>query len=104
MPRLWPFSYLPRLGDPSEPSLAPQTAEPLAPIPPTLHPTLPRNAPEPHRSTLDPDRGYYGEAPMGLWRYERAVGDAVPPHSIENSEEPLGAAPVSGLASLHLAG
>ena len=21
--------------------------------------------PEPHRSTLDPDRGYYGEAPVG---------------------------------------
>ena len=31
VPRLWPFTCLPRLGDPSEPSLAPQTAEPLAP-------------------------------------------------------------------------
>jgi hypothetical protein len=25
---------------------------------------------------------------MGLRRYERAVGDAVPPHSTENSEKP----------------
>jgi hypothetical protein len=31
VPRLWPFTRLPRLGDPSGPSLAPQTAEPLAP-------------------------------------------------------------------------
>jgi hypothetical protein len=25
------------------------------------------------------DKRYYGEAPVGLWRYERAVGDAVLP-------------------------
>ena len=30
VPRLWPFTRLPRLGDPSEPSLAPQTAEPCS--------------------------------------------------------------------------
>jgi hypothetical protein len=42
------------LGDTSKPSLAPQTAEPLAPIPPTLHPTLPRDAPETPRSTSYP--------------------------------------------------
>ena len=28
VPQLCPFTRLPRLGDPSEPSLAPQTAEP----------------------------------------------------------------------------
>jgi hypothetical protein len=49
------------------------------PVHPTLHQTLPRAAPEPPRSTLDPDRGYYGEAPVGLRRYERALGDAVSP-------------------------
>jgi hypothetical protein len=38
-----------------------------------------RTAREPHRSTLDQDRGYYGETPMGLRRYERAPRDAVPP-------------------------
>jgi hypothetical protein len=27
---------------------------------------LPRATPETHRSTLDPDRGYYGELPVGL--------------------------------------
>jgi hypothetical protein len=52
------------IKDPSEPSLAPQTVELLAPILPTLHRTLPR-------------------APVGLWRYERAVGDAVPPITLE---------------------
>jgi CubicO group peptidase (beta-lactamase class C family) len=39
-------------------------------------------SPEPRRSTLDPDRGYYGEAPARLrWGYgrERAIGDATPP-------------------------
>jgi hypothetical protein len=39
------------IKDPSEPSLAPQTVELLAPILPTLHRTLPRAAPEPPRST-----------------------------------------------------
>jgi hypothetical protein len=82
VPQLWPLTRLPRLGDPSEPSLAPQTVELLAPCSPTLHQTLPRAPPEPHRSTLDPDRGYYGEAPVRLrWGYgdEREVGGAVPP-------------------------
>jgi hypothetical protein len=36
-------------------------------------------SPEPPRSTLDLDRGYYGEAPVGLWRNDRAVEDATPP-------------------------
>ena len=31
VPRLWFFARLPRLGGPSEPGLAPRTAEPLAP-------------------------------------------------------------------------
>jgi hypothetical protein len=48
-------------------------------VPPTLHQTLSRAAREPHRSTLDPDRGYYGEAPMGLRRYAQAVGGAFSP-------------------------
>jgi len=52
-------------------------------IPQTLHQTVPRAPPEPHRSTLDPDRGYYGEAPVGRRRWERAAGDAAPPHSTE---------------------
>ena len=30
VPRLRPFTRLPRFGDPSEPGLAPQTSEPLA--------------------------------------------------------------------------
>jgi len=30
-PQLWPLIRLPRLGDPSEPSLAPDTVEPIAP-------------------------------------------------------------------------
>jgi hypothetical protein len=46
----------------------------------TLRQTLPRDAWEPPRSTLDPDQGYYGEAPVGLRRYGRAVGDAGFPH------------------------
>jgi hypothetical protein len=49
------------------------------PILPTRHQTLPRASPEPPRSTLDPDRGYYGEAPVRLRRDERAVGGAVRP-------------------------
>ena len=48
-----------------------------------LHQTVSRAAPEPHRSTLDPDRGYYGEAPMGLREYERAVGRRCSPHSTD---------------------
>ena len=43
VPRLWPFTRLPRLGDPSEPSLAPQTVEPLAP-------GSPNPAPDPRAS------------------------------------------------------
>ena len=54
VPRLWPFTRLPRLGDPSGPGLAPQTGEPLALIPPSLHQTLPRDAPETPRSTSYP--------------------------------------------------
>jgi hypothetical protein len=39
---------------PSKPGLAPQTAEPLAPIPSTLHLTLPPASPYAHRIlTLD---------------------------------------------------
>lgn len=50
-----------------------------SPIPPTLHQTVLRAAPEPHRSTSDSDQRYYGEAPVELWRYDRAVGDAIVP-------------------------
>ena len=66
-------------ADHPNPAWHPKPSSRWPPVPPTLHPTLPRPAPEPHRSTLDPDRGYYGEAQMGLPRYERAVGDASPP-------------------------
>ena len=45
----------------------------------TLHQTVPQASPEPPRSTSDSNQRYYGEVPMGLRRYERAVGDAVPP-------------------------
>src|ERR1035441_158476 len=44
VPRLWPFTRLPRLGDPSEPSLAPQTVEPLAPGSPSRASTKNRAA------------------------------------------------------------
>src|ERR1039458_3412284 len=37
---------------------------------------------------LIPDKRYYGESPVGLRRYERAVGGRRSSHSIENSEEP----------------
>jgi hypothetical protein len=40
--------------------------------------------------------GGYGGATVGL-RYERAVGDAVPPHYPENSEGPVEAAEVKQL-------
>src|ERR1039458_10384225 len=60
-PRLWPFTRLPCLGDPFGTSLAPQAAEPLAPIPPTLHQTLPRDAPEtPHRPSDPRSEGRWG--------------------------------------------
>jgi len=73
--RRWLFTCPPPLGDPSEPSLASQTAEPLAPIHPAPHPTILRDAPEPRRSTLDPDRGYYGEAQAKfLWGYGDVSG------------------------------
>jgi hypothetical protein len=52
---------------PKQPSLWPS-------IPPTPHQTVPRAAPEPPRSTSDSNQRYYGEAPVGLRRYERAVG------------------------------
>src|ERR1019366_1050091 len=42
------------------------------PVPPTLPQAVPRATPEPPRSTLDLDRGDYGEAPMGL----RSAGTA----------------------------
>jgi hypothetical protein len=39
------------------------------------HQTLAMYAPEPRRSTLDPDRGYYGEAPARLrWGYGGVSG------------------------------
>ena len=69
--------------------LAPQIAGPLAPD--FSHP-----APDPSRGTrrrlpvvpLIPDKRYYGESPVGLRRYERAVGGRRSSHSPENSEEP----------------
>src|ERR1039458_2608940 len=57
------------------------------PIPPTLHQTLARHAPETHRGTSIPDQRYYGESPVRLRRYERAVGGRRSSHSIENSEK-----------------
>jgi hypothetical protein len=60
---------------PEQPSLLP-------PIPLTLHPSVPGAPPEPHRSTsvrlTEVLRGGSGGAPVRQ-RYERAVGDAVPP-------------------------
>jgi len=35
-------------------------------------------SPEPRRSTSYSNKRYYGEAPVGLWRCERAVGDSTP--------------------------
>jgi hypothetical protein len=54
--------------------MAPQAAEPLAPYSSSPAPDLPADrtgaSPEPRRSTLDPDRGYYGEAPVRVrWGY-----------------------------------
>jgi hypothetical protein len=50
--------------------------------PPTLRQTVLRAAPEPPRSLTVvpplPIRRYYGEAPVGLPRYERVVADATP--------------------------
>ena len=67
----------------SEPSLAPKTAESLAPCPSTPAPARPARrtgaSSESPRSTSDLSQRYYGEAPVGLRRYERAAGDAVPP-------------------------
>jgi hypothetical protein len=47
-------------------------------LPPCTRPSrgMPRRLPV---VPLIADKRYYGEAPVGLWRYERAVGDAVPP-------------------------
>ena len=45
VPRLWPYTRLPRLGDPSEPSLAPQVVEPLAPGSPNPAPDHPAGRP-----------------------------------------------------------
>ena len=53
MPRLWPLARFSRLGDPSEPSLAPQTAESLAPYCSNLHQTVPRAASELPRSPAE---------------------------------------------------
>ena len=73
-PGLWPFTRLPRLGDPSGPSLAPQKAEPLAPCSFNLC-TRPSRGP-PRSPTVVPliqNQRYYGGAPMGLRRCERVV-------------------------------
>ena len=48
------------------PAWHPKPSSLWPPVPPTLPPTVPRATPEPPRSTLDLDRAYYGEAPMGL--------------------------------------
>jgi hypothetical protein len=67
-PRLWPVSHV-STPHPN-PARHPRQPSLWSPIPPTLHPTVPRAPPEPHRSTLDPDRGYYGEAPVRpRWGY-----------------------------------
>src|ERR1035441_8420829 len=87
--RLWPFTRLPCLGDPSGPSLAPQTAEPLAPL--FLQPCTGPSRETPRRlpvAPLIPDQRGDGESPVGLRRYERGVGGRRPSHSTENSEEP----------------
>jgi hypothetical protein len=55
-PQLWPLIRLPRLGDPSEPSLAPDTVEPIAPCSsnPTPDPPAGRavDSPDTPHSTL----------------------------------------------------
>src|ERR1035441_10157544 len=88
VPRLWPFTRLLRLGDTSEPSLAPQTAQPAAPLPPPCtRPSrgTPRRLPV---TPLIPDQRGYGESPVRLRRHERAVGDAVPPISPKTAKNP----------------
>jgi hypothetical protein len=59
-----------RLGNPSEPRSSPYTAELLAPDASRPAPDRPASrtgaSPEPPRSTLDPDRGYYGETRVGF--------------------------------------
>jgi len=61
-------------------------------IPPISHPTVLRAPPESRRSTsnrrLEVLRRDSGETPVGLRRCQRAVADAVAPHSTDNSEEP----------------
>ena len=92
VPRLSPLARFRRLGDPSEPNLAPPPAEP------TLHQSVLRAAPEPPRSLpvapLIPNQRCYGEAPMGLWSYERAVRGRYSTHSTE-SKNPSGCRPAA---------
>ena len=58
-----------------------------SPIARTWHQTVPRAPPELHRCLAVvpplPIRRYYGEAPVGPWRYERARGDANSTHTTE---------------------
>ena len=70
-----------------DPAWRPKQPSRWPPIPPTLHQTLARHAPETHRGTSIPDQRYYGESPVRLRRYERAVGGRRSSHSIENSEK-----------------
>src|ERR1035437_4360752 len=74
----WPVSRVSATHP--NPSLAPQTAEPLAPVPPTLHQPVPWAPPEPPGSlTVVPliaDQRYYGKVTVGVsWGCGGAITD-----------------------------
>ena len=75
---------------PPIPAWQPKTVEPLAPgfLQPCTRPSR-----GPLRSltvaSLIGDQRGDGETPVGLRKYERAAGEAVPLHSTENSQEPI---------------
>jgi hypothetical protein len=60
----------------------------FTPVLPILHQTIARASPEPPRSTSDPNQRCYGEAPVGLRRCERAVGNAAPPIPPKTAKNP----------------
>ena len=78
---------------PLVPAQRPKELSLLAPAAPTLHHAVLGAAPEPPRSLpvvpLSRGQRYYGEAPVGLWIYERSVGDAYPPITPKTAKNPL---------------
>jgi hypothetical protein len=57
------------------PAWHPKPSRLWPPVPPTLHKTFPRDAPESPRSTSDSNQRYYGETPVGLrWGYRGMSG------------------------------